>query len=117
MIGHTKETKMLTPAENKLAPPASETKHQRAPTGGDGGTEELRVRVIDGLLDIRTFKRSPDSFSKNDWHPTAAGVSLALTYVGCLLDAIRTASTEATLDNGDELARARAAQLIEPEAA
>ena len=101
MIGTSKETKMLTPAENKLAAPASETKHHRAPTGGDGGTEEIRVRVVDGKLDVRTFKRSPASFSEHDWHPTPAGVTVALPYVGCLLDAIRDAAADATLTNAE----------------
>jgi hypothetical protein len=113
MLGNSKETKQLMPAENKKLSLVTDTKreHHRAPTGGDGGTEEIRVQVIDGKLEIRTFKRSPASFSEHDWHPTPAGVTVALPYVGCLLDAIRTAGENAELTNTAPLTGAEYAQI------
>lgn len=61
------------------------TDHIRVPTGRDGGTEELRVRIVDGQLDLRVFKRSPASFEDADWHATAAGVTVAPQFTETLI--------------------------------
>src|SRR4051794_17490523 len=109
MIGNSKETKQLAVPENKalrLVSEEPEPKYHRAPTGGDGGTEELRVRIVDGKLDIRTFRRSPDSFGAKDWHPTAAGITVALPYHGELLGAIRAATAGEPM-TGEEFGQMR----------
>ena len=81
---------MITTAENKQLHTQLENKaeHSRVPTGRNGGTEELRVRIIDGDLDLRIFRRSPDSFAQTDWHPTTAGVTLGQQYAETLIDQI-----------------------------
>jgi hypothetical protein len=117
MIGNNKETKQLAVPENKALRPVAERpepKYHRAPTGGDGGTEELLVRIVDGKLDIRTFRRSPDSFGAKDWHPTAAGITVALPYHGELLAAIRAATAGEPI-TGEEFRQMRRDMQDDPE--
>jgi hypothetical protein len=81
---------MITTTQNKKLDAQLENKaeYSRVPTGRDGGTEELRVRIIEGDLDLRIFRRSPDSFAETDWHPTTAGVTLGQQYAETLIEQV-----------------------------
>jgi hypothetical protein len=83
----------------KLWPPyvAAEARHAaelakglRVPTGDS--LSEVRVRVVDGQLDLRIFRRSVDDFSPDGMCPTVAGLTVPLAYAEVLLEAIAKAA-------------------------
>ena len=106
MIGSQKETKMLTPAENKLAPPASEHKRRtrRVPTGCEARDVVVRLDHSGAVpeLCLITRRRSPADFGEAAFiEQERESVRIQVQYVGHLLEQIRATTEDAVLTNAE----------------
>jgi hypothetical protein len=65
----------------EVAPPI------RVPVGDS--LAELRIRLINGHLDLRMFRRAMDDFTAEGLRPTSQAITIPLVYAEMLQDGIR----------------------------